>query len=481
MAPKRNEQRLLRNMGVHTVVLDLLQVPYDKKEDKRMNELIELAHKFLQNFCHGDRQNQALLYKSIDLFLNPGLLEAKTVCAVFKDNSQLCSEVSERVIQHFIHCIETHGRHVQYLKFLQTIVKADGQFIRRSQDMVMQELVNAVEEVLVFYNDKSSFNSFIEMMKRDRNHMDYDESSQLRYHIELVNLLAELTEGKNVYTEIKCHSLITLDDIVSVVTHPDCIIEVKEAYINFLNHCYIDTEVEMKEIYNSHHIWSLFEKSFLVDMARVANAPPDRKHADKALENYVINSLMNIITTFFNSPFSDQSQTIQKYMDEARDFWGQPYVQQYSSKTRQPVFVQLLHHVYRVSQSVQSHQRINVENCIKTLTEVARKHNISIPSDLEAQVVSMSQRTNSIMSRTAKLWRNRDPMRDASSTSLTGRMDHLVIEQDFHSVSSVLENELRPLVSAELSVLVDILYQPQLLFRPGSEASKNCQNGGFIQ
>ena len=41
------------------------------------------------------------------------------------------------------------------------------------------------------------------------------------------------------------------------------------------------THLEMKEIYNSHHIWSLFEKSFLVDMARVANAPPDRKHADK--------------------------------------------------------------------------------------------------------------------------------------------------------------------------------------------------------
>lgn len=68
------------------------------------------------------------------------LLEAKTICAVFKDNSHLCGEVSERVIQHFIHCIETHGRHVQYLKFLQTVVKAEGQFLRRSQDMVMQEV-----------------------------------------------------------------------------------------------------------------------------------------------------------------------------------------------------------------------------------------------------------------------------------------------------------------------------------------------------
>jgi hypothetical protein len=69
------------------------------------------------------------------------LLEAKTICAIFKDNHVLCSEVAERVIQHFVQCIETQGRHVQYLKFLQTIVKAEGHFIRRSQDMVMQEVV----------------------------------------------------------------------------------------------------------------------------------------------------------------------------------------------------------------------------------------------------------------------------------------------------------------------------------------------------
>jgi hypothetical protein len=45
--------------------------------------------------------------------------------------------------------------------------------------------------------------------------------------------------------------------------------QVKVAYINFLNHCYIDTEVEMKEIYTSSHMWTLFE-NFLVDMAMVS-------------------------------------------------------------------------------------------------------------------------------------------------------------------------------------------------------------------
>ena len=72
--PRKHEQRLLRNMGVHAVVLDLLQIPYDRKEDVRMNELMRLAHEFLQNFCRGNQQNQALLHKHLELFLTPGVI-----------------------------------------------------------------------------------------------------------------------------------------------------------------------------------------------------------------------------------------------------------------------------------------------------------------------------------------------------------------------------------------------------------------------
>lgn len=57
-------------------------------------------------------------------------------------------------------------------------------------------------------------------------------------------------------------------------------LQVKAAYMNFLNHCYIDTEVEMKEIYTSNHMWTLFE-NFLVDIVTVCTATHDRVHADK--------------------------------------------------------------------------------------------------------------------------------------------------------------------------------------------------------
>jgi hypothetical protein len=118
----------------------------------------------------------------------------------------------------------------------------------------------------MFY-EKGNLSDLVERMKSESERTD--PNSLLNYHIQLVHLLAMCTEGKNASTEIKCHSLIGLDDLVLIVTHPDCIPEVKNAYITFLNHCYIDTEVEMKEIYNSQHIYTLIEKSFCPDIEKV--------------------------------------------------------------------------------------------------------------------------------------------------------------------------------------------------------------------
>ena len=35
------------------------------------------------------------------------------------------------------------------------------------------------------------------------------------------------------------------------------------------------------------------------------------RHADQVLENYVTHTLMDIVNTFFKSPFSEQSTTVQ--------------------------------------------------------------------------------------------------------------------------------------------------------------------------
>uniref|UniRef100_A0A8C1Y5S6 Inositol 1,4,5-trisphosphate receptor n=1 Tax=Cyprinus carpio TaxID=7962 RepID=A0A8C1Y5S6_CYPCA len=386
---KKQQQRLLRNMGAHSVVLELLQIPYEK--------------------------------------------------VMFR-------------LQHFVHCIETHGRSVHYLKFLQTIVKAENKFIKKCQDIVMAELVTAGEDVLVFYNDRASFQSLVQMMRLERERLD--ESSALRYHIHLVELLAVCTEGKNVYTEIKCNSLLPLDDIVRVVTHEDCIPDVKMAYVNFLNHCYVDTEVEMKEIYTSNHMWKLFD-DFLVDICRVCNNTSERKHADTVLERYVTETIMSIVTTFFSSPFSDQSTSLQ---------------------TRQPVFVQLLQAVFRVYHCnwLLPSQKGNVEACIKVLSDVAKGRAIAIPVDLDCQVNNLFMKSNNIVQKTALSWRQSVRNATRRDSVMTTSRDYRNIIERLQDIVSALEERLRPLVQAELSVLVDVLHRPELLFPEHTEAHPYC-------
>uniref|UniRef100_A0A8C2FZL7 Inositol 1,4,5-trisphosphate receptor n=1 Tax=Cyprinus carpio TaxID=7962 RepID=A0A8C2FZL7_CYPCA len=437
------QQRLLKNMGAHTVVLDLLQIPYEKGDEK-MDEIMSLAHTFLQYFCRDNPQNQALLHKHLNLFLTPGLLEAKTMCYIFRNNYHLCNEISDRVVHHFVHCIETHGRHVQYLRFLQTIVKADGKYVKECQCKVMNELVNGGEDVLVFYNDRASFPVLQNMMSSPR-----EENDALAYHITLVELLAACTEGKNVDTELKCNSLLPLDDIVKVVTYDGCIPEVKIAYVNFVNHCYVDTEVEMKEIYTSNHIWKLFV-SFLADMSRV-----NRKHADTCLEKYVTDTIMAIVKGYFGSQFSIFLSLRQAH---------------------QATFVKLLQSACRLYNCtwLNSLQKTNIEGCIKTLADVAKSRAIPIPVDLDGQVNTLSLKTHtSMVQRAVKDWKL--STRGRPRKEPFGAHDYRIIEK--LQVTSPLNLKI-PQVHAEFSVLVDVLQSPEMLF-PES-AQLRSEDGAFM-
>ncbi|XP_076859966.1 inositol 1,4,5-trisphosphate-gated calcium channel ITPR3 [Brachyhypopomus gauderio] len=451
----KKQQRLLKNMGAHKVMLDLLQVSYDRN-DKKMQEIIRFTHLFLQKFCTGNQENQALLHKHLNLFLTPGILEAETVQHIFSNNYMLCTEISETVLHHFIHCLATHGRHVQYLNFLHTIIKAEGKYVKKCQDMIMTELTNAGEDVVVFYNDKASFATMLQLMAESREGVQ--ESSPLRYHISLVELLAACAEGKNVYTEIKCTSLLPLEDVVRVVTHEDCITEVKIAYVNFVNHCYVDTEVEMKEIYTSNHIWNLFE-NFLVDMARVCSNR-DKRVTDPMLEKYVVHVVLDTINAFFSSPFSENSTSLQSH---------------------HTIVTRLLQSSMRLLDSpwLPQQQKGLVDGCIRTLAMTVKSRSISLPVEIDAHVNLML--SNSSLNTLSRL----NPSYKSSSRSTrpsapNNPWDYKNIIEKLQDIINTLEERLKPLVNAELSVLVDVLHQPELLFLEGTDARMRCESGGFI-
>lgn len=168
-----------------------------------------------------------------------------------------------------------------------------------------------------------------------------------------------------------------------------------------------------------------------------------------------------ILVSYFNSPFSDQCTTVQK---------------------RQLIFVQLLESAYRISQCkwLTPAKRFNVENCIRTLSEIAKCRGIALPSDLDAQVLIMFNKTALLTRQTSKWLLASKQTKLEKSQSQIMRLDRSIIE-GLQDIVSLLEDQLKPLVEAEQSLLVDILYRSELLFPLGTESRKKCESGGFIR
>uniref|UniRef100_A0A182TMK2 RyR/IP3R Homology associated domain-containing protein n=1 Tax=Anopheles melas TaxID=34690 RepID=A0A182TMK2_9DIPT len=149
---------------------------------------------------------------------------------------------------------------------------------------------------------------------------------------------------------------------------------------------------------------------------------------------------------------------------------------------RQLIFVKILQNSFKLTQckGLTPSQRFNVENCIRTLSEKAKPRGIAIPIDLENQVVKMFNKTAMLSRQTSKWLLVTKQTKMERSQSQIMRMDRSIIE-GLQDIVSLLEDKLKPLVEAEQSLLVDILYRSELLFPLNTESRKKCETGDFIR
>lgn len=144
----------------------------------------------------------------------------------------------------------------------------------------------------------------------------------------------------------------------------------------------------------------------------------------------------------------------------------------------------------------------------------AKSRSISLPLDLEAQISSMlstsalnslsrsnpNYRSSSRSSRPAapiNPWDYKNIIEKLQVLGSLGRgaestqkciddLSFIILLFIFcvcvgvQDIINTLEERLKPLVNAELSVLVDVLHQPELLFLEGTDARQRCESGGFI-
>lgn len=263
MRVNKESQRLSRYLGAHVQVLSWLRhIRPLKKVD--VSAVYKLSHTFLQQFCRNNDENQKLLHGEIQFILEEMRIHryaADTILSIFGGNAHLCSLVSDTVITYFVNAIERHGRHVSYVRFLRSLVTVNDAPNRKNQDVVLNALAMADHNVLQLYNDDVSFQSLIKIMHSS----EPADEGELAFHVNMIHLLAECSEGRNAFAQIKCQGMLTLEDVVRTIIHPSTVVEVKDAYVKFLTNVYIVAETDTRELGASPLLWTLIE-SFMKDL-----------------------------------------------------------------------------------------------------------------------------------------------------------------------------------------------------------------------
>jgi len=83
-----------------------------------------------------------------------------------------------------------------------------------------------------------------------------------------------------------------------------CFVQVKESYVWFLFHAFLVTEVDVRSVYTSTRMWTIFEKHFLPEILNIANTTYEEAAADYRSQAYVTGCVIATIKTFFDKVFS---------------------------------------------------------------------------------------------------------------------------------------------------------------------------------
>ncbi|KAI3385554.1 hypothetical protein SNEBB_008534 [Seison nebaliae] len=476
-----DKQTLIRNLGAFYIVMDLLKITFNGELNPGMIINIELAHSFLQAFAKCNKTNQYLVYHSIDVFFHPSMSisEIKTASAVFYNNEQLCSDIKASYIHTVVTCIETEGQKVEYLEFLKTIVRTELKVIKSTQDRVVLELLSSGGGMFHIFNSRNRSESVIRLINETttcaKTEMEKREIVKakdiLDFHLQLVLLLAYCAEGRNAQTEIRCHGLMPLDDVITILCYEKSTYLVKFTYATFLLHCFIETEVEHLGLYHSDLIWKYFE-NLIKDLNRL-NRNDSAQQAHKELHQYLNEVGVLIINHFFHNNDSNISHQIQRNQKTVEEiFYCLVNVSRNlgigeNSRCRLPKTIDIIYKRLKNLDCIHFSMPLNNRIVIDPITDLSLTEEVM--NDVADGVVQ-----NEGMNIRQYLRHNHELLQMEAGNPIPQyptRYSRKMLEKDdtsivdmFNKIIRKIENNLKIYSQVESLIVVDLLHKPYLLF-----------------
>ena len=157
---RRYMQKVLRELGVINLVVEILQLPFSKgisvdglagaSEFSKVVTLLNMQYRLLKQICKDNLVNSKALYKHLHVIrshLGKGILCTPTIKEIFTGKRELLNLIDEDIIDHFVNLLQK-DKAPQYIDFLMSICVDKAGPLPKIQEMIADRLLVRHTELL---------------------------------------------------------------------------------------------------------------------------------------------------------------------------------------------------------------------------------------------------------------------------------------------------------------------------------------------
>ncbi|EQC42414.1 hypothetical protein, variant [Saprolegnia diclina VS20] len=274
-------QRLLFHVGLHTIVIGLLQ----RQATRASTEWIRQCYQILVHMIGCDRSFESLLVAHVDLFLRdlpffPSEV-SHFVRSVLGHNEALVQSIPAAQVTRvadllvaptFLEAPSARSRLLEVL--LHLVVTKQGEYIETNQTLVFNAL-SSHPTTLDLFTEEAGYQARLDLMARVDKPLEmvlltsthciesmlkaHPDLHRLHYHATLLHLLSACSQGKNHRVEVECRSLLSLNEIVRALVDGRTVFSVRKALLAFLDAAYFDVQIPIAGLAENPAVWSLLQ------------------------------------------------------------------------------------------------------------------------------------------------------------------------------------------------------------------------------
>ncbi|CAH8570449.1 unnamed protein product [Schistosoma intercalatum] len=255
--PFEQIQQLLRHLGVHTILKELLNIRF-KCTDVVFNEIVHLTKYILCLFCYNNEINQKLLYPYLDKFITTETDDAEVCLWMLKDNTELCMMIDRPTIRKLCFFLQKTRPYVHWLEVLITVVKPNDEVLSPVREMISNELCSMFDDTLFLMNSFSRVRNILESLLSTITYSKSSSSSSplwsiiqfpdntskqdLLFNLKFFHLLNILLIEENDILLKKYRKWFKLSELINIIIHPvmKCknLYQLRNVYMeNLVNFC----------------------------------------------------------------------------------------------------------------------------------------------------------------------------------------------------------------------------------------------------